>query len=353
MPAADTTYTAVYTTNRYTITWVNGNETTSAKYDYLTPTNAIAAPTGTKSTTEKASYAFLRWEPELEPVQSNTTYTAVFQGTVLSPMTLLYNDSIVASDLSGVEISARLANYTTAVGGFSGGIGAGIRNRTSIFSSAEGDVAIAAPSVTATFSELQSGKGYDWTLTATQTLASIYADDVAVLHGRFYGKPPKTWFEAAQAVFDANGVFAPSAPSAARQQLRLRATMTFPVIPSRVHPDTTGAVIGFDVWQPNAGWPLAYYAWNGSRWVQLHGAVAKLGEPVNIIGVVDFAIKGGTMTWYVDGVELTDSEGNWAIPMETTANQLKSFLFSSETATLDSLSSDYDRGNVGLILFAR
>ncbi|MCR5839051.1 MAG: leucine-rich repeat protein [Kiritimatiellae bacterium] len=353
MPAADTTYTAVYTTNRYTITWVNGNETTSAKYDYLTPTNAMAIPTGTKSTSSKASYAFLRWEPELESVQSNTTYTAVFQGTVLSPMTLLYNDSVVASDLSGVEISARLANYTTAVGGFSGGIGAGIRNRAGIFSSAEGDVSIEAPSVTATFSELQSGKGYDWTLTATQTLASIYADDVAVLHGRFYGKPPKTWFEAAQAVFDANGVFAPSAPSAARQQLRLRATMTFPVIPSRVHPDTTGAVIGFDVWQPNAGWPLAYYAWNGSRWVQLHGTVAKLGEPVNIIGVVDFAIKGGTMTWYVDGVELTDSEGNWAIPMETSANQLKSFLFNSETATLDSLSSDYDRGNVGLILFAR
>lgn len=353
MPAADTTYTAVYTTNRFTITWVNGNETTSAKYDYLTPTNVIAVPTGTKSTSSKASYAFLRWEPELESVQSNTTYTAVFQGTVLSPMTLLYNDSVVASDLSGVEISARLANYTTAVGGFSGGIGAGIRNRAGIFSSAEGDVSIEAPSVTATFSELQSGKGYDWTLTATQTLASIYADDVAVLHGRFYGKPPKTWFEAAQAVFDANGVFAPSAPSAARQQLRLRATMTFPVIPSRVHPDTTGAVIGFDVWQPNAGWPLAYYAWNGSRWVQLHGTVAKLGEPVNIIGVVDFAIKGGTMTWYVDGVELTDSEGNWAIPMETSANQLKSFLFNSETATLDSLSSDYDRGNVGLILFAR
>ena len=353
MPAADTTYTAVYTTNRFTITWVNGNETTSAKYDYLTPTNVIAVPTGTKSTSSKASYAFLRWEPELESVQSNTTYTAVFQGTVLSPMTLLYNDSVVASDLSGVEISARLANYTTAVGGFSGGIGAGIRNRAGIFSSAEGDVSIEAPSVTATFSELQSGKGYDWTLTATQTLASIYVDDVAVLHGRFYGKPPKTWFEAAQAVFDANGVFAPSAPSAARQQLRLRATMTFPVIPSRVHPDTTGAVIGFDVWQPNAGWPLAYYAWNGSRWVQLHGTVAKLGEPVNIIGVVDFAIKGGTMTWYVDGVELTDSEGNWAIPMETTASQLKSFLFNSETATLDSLSSDYDRGNVGLILFAR
>lgn len=353
MPAADTTYTAVYTTNRYTITWVNGNETTSAKYDYLTPTNAMVIPTGTKSTSSKASYAFLRWEPELESVQSNTTYTAVFQGTVLSPMTLLYNDSVVASDLSGVEISARLANYTTAVGGFSGGIGAGIRNRAGIFSSAEGDVSIEAPSVTATFSELQSGKGYDWTLTATQTLASIYADDVAVLHGRFYGKPPKTWFEAAQAAFDANGVFAPSAPSAARQQLRLRATMTFPVIPSRVHPDTTGAVIGFDVWQPNAGWPLAYYAWNGSRWVQLHGAVAKLGEPVNIIGVVDFAIKGGTMTWYVDGVELTDSEGNWAIPMETSANQLKSFLFNSETATLDSLSSDYDRATGGFFLFVR
>ena len=353
MPAADTTYTAVYTTNRYTITWVNGNETTSAKYDYLTPTNALVVPSGTKNTSSKASYAFLRWDPELEPVQSNTTYTAVFQGTILSPMVLLYNDSVVASDLSGVEISARLANYTTAVGGFSGGIGAGIRNRTGIFSSAEGNVAIEAPSVTATFSELQSGRGYDWTLTATQTLASINVDDIAVLHGRFYGKPPKTWFAAEEAVFDANGVFTPSAPSAARQQLRLRATMTFPVIPSRVHPDTTGAVVGIDVYQPNAGWPLAYYAWNGSRWVRLYGATAKLGEPVNIIGVVDFAISGGTMTWYIDGVELTDSDGNWAIPMETSASQLQSFMFNSETATLDSLSSDYDKESGGFFLFVR
>ena len=95
MPAADTIYTAVYTTNRFTITWVNGNETTSAKYDYLTPTNAIAVPTGAKSTSEKASYVFLRWEPELEPVQSNTTYTAMFQGTLLSPMKLRDRKSVV------------------------------------------------------------------------------------------------------------------------------------------------------------------------------------------------------------------------------------------------------------------
>jgi hypothetical protein len=277
----------------------------------------------------------------------------MFQATIHSPMTLLYNDSVVASDISGVEISALLANYTTTADGFSGGIGAGIRNRVSILSSAEGNVAIEAPSVTATFSELQSGRGYDWTLTATQDVSTAGYVDIAVLHGRFYGKPPKAWFAAEEAVFDANGIFTPSAPSAAGQQLRLRATMTFPVIPSRVHPDTTGAVVGIDVWQPNAGCPLAYYAWNGSKWVRLHGALAKLGEPVNILGVIDFAISGGTMTWYVDGVELTDSEGNWAIPMETSASQLKSFLFNSETATLDSLSSDYDKESRGFLLFVR
>ena len=113
MPAADTAYTAVYTTNRYTISWANGDETTSAKYDYLTPTNAISVPTGTKSTSSKASYLFLRWEPELEPVQSNTTYTAMFQGTLLSPMKLRLAGSAVESDVSGATISATLGDYTT------------------------------------------------------------------------------------------------------------------------------------------------------------------------------------------------------------------------------------------------
>ena len=352
MPAADTTYTAVYSTNRFTITWANGNETTSAKYDYLTPTNAIAVPTGTKSTSEKASYVFLRWEPELEPVQSNTTYTAMFQGTLLSPMKLRLGGAAVESDVSGATITARLGDYSTPAVGFSAGIGAALRDHTRVVGSASGSAAVEVPSVAASFAGLQSGKGYDWTLTATQWVATANMADVAVLHGRFYAKPPKTWFTAQQAVFE-NGAFRPSIPSADSQQVRLHATMTFPTIHSRVHPDATGAVTGIDVWQPNAGSPLAYYAWNGAKWVRLKGALARLGEPVELLGVIDFAIKDGTMTWYADGAQLTDEDGNWAIPMSLGPKQISRFVFDSETATLDALSGDFDVGFNALLMLIR
>lgn len=353
MPAADTTYTAVYSTNRYTITWANGDESTSVKYDYLTPANAIAVPTGTKSTSEKASYVFLGWEPELEPVQSNTTYTAMFQGTILSPMTLRLAGSAVESDLSGATVSATLGNYSIPADGFSAGIGAVLHERGRVFGTDSGAASVAVPSVVASFSALQSEKGYDWTICATQWLATANVADVAVLHGRFYAKPQKTWFTAQQAVFDANGAFRPAIPSAANQQVRLHATMTFPTIPSRVLPDATGAVTGIDVFQSNAGKPLAYYAWNGAQWVQLHGAVARLGEPVELLGVIDFAIKGGTMTWYADGAQLTDEDGNWAIPMSLGPKQISRFVFDSETATLDSLSGDFDLGFNGTLLLIR
>ena len=355
MPAADTTYTAVYTTNRYTITWANGNETTSAKYDYLTPTNAIAVPTGAKSTSEKASYVFLGWEPELEPVQSNTTYTAMFQGTILSPMTLRYVGSSVESDLSRAAISATLGDYSTPAVGFSAGIGAALRTQTAVLGETETGTASVdePPAVAASFSALRAAKGYDWTLTATQFVATANMADVAVLHGRFYAKPPRTWFTPEEAVFGSNGVFRPTIPSAAGQQVRLHATMTFPTIPSRVLPDATGAVTGIDVFQSNAGKPLAYYAWNGAKWVRLKGAIAKLGEPVELLGVIDFAIRGGTMTWYADGAQLTDEDGNWAIPMSLGPKQISRFVFDSETATLDSLSGDFDLGFNGSLMLLR
>ena len=197
---------------------------------------------GKKSTSEKASYVFLRWEPALEPVQSNTTYTAMFQGTILSPMKLRLAGSAVESDVSGATITATLGDYSTPAVGFSAGIGAALRDHTRVVGSASGAAAVAVPSVTATFTELQSGRGYDWTLCATQWIATANMADVG-------------------------------------------------------------------------GKPLAYYAWNGAKWVLLKGAIAKLGEPVELLGVIDFAIKGGTMTWYADGAQLTDEDGNWAIPM--------------------------------------
>ena len=107
------------------------------------------------------------------------------------------------------------------------------------------------------------------------------------------------------------------------------------------------------LWQPNAGWPLAYYAWNGARWVLLRGALAKLGEPVELLGVIDFAIRGGTMTWYADGAQLTDEDGNWAIPMSLGPKQISYFAFDSETATLDLLSGDFDVGGNGTLVIIR
>ena len=335
MPAADTTYTALYTTNKFTITWVNGNATTTARYDYLTPANAIIAPAGAKSSTAKATYRFLEWAPALEPVQSNTTYTAMFQGTILQPMTLLYDGATIGFDADSATVAATLSNYTAGEGGFSAAVPA-----VATFD---------MPDVAASFAGLQSGKGYDWTICATQRLVTANVADVAVLHGRFYAKPRKTWFTAEQAVFE-DGAFRPGVPSAANQQVRLRATMTFPTIPSRVLPDATGAVTGIDVFQANAGKPLAYYAWNGARWVRLFGATAKVGAPVTLVGEIDFAILGGTMTWYADGVELTDEDGNWAIPMSLGPKQISRFVFDSEIATLDSLSGDFDVGFNGTVV---
>ena len=79
----------------------------------------------------------------------------------------------------------------------------------------------------------------------------------------------------------------------------------------------------------------------------------KLGEPVELLGVIDFAIKGGTMTWYADGAQLTDEDGNWAIPMSLGPKQISRFVFDSETATLDSLSGDFDLGFNGVMLLIK
>ena len=78
-----------------------------------------------------------------------------------------------------------------------------------------------------------------------------------------------------------------------------------------------------------------------------------LGEPVELLGVIDFAIKGGTMTWYADGAQLTDEDGNWAIPMSLGPKQISRFVFDSETATLNALSGDFDVGFNGTLVLVR
>ena len=87
-----------------------------------------------------------------------------------------------------------------------------------------------------------------------------------------------------------------------------------------------------------------------SKFVRLFGATAKLGQPVTLVGEIDFAIQGGTMTWYADGAQLTDEDGNWAIPMSLGPKQISRFVFDSETATIDSLSGDFDIGFNGTMI---
>ena len=84
----DATYTATYssTVNQYTVTFVDENGTTVLKeataYDYNTPAGSIEAPTATKAADAQYIYTFAGWDPELETVKSNTTYTATYNATV-------------------------------------------------------------------------------------------------------------------------------------------------------------------------------------------------------------------------------------------------------------------------------
>ena len=92
------------------------------------------------------------------------------------------------------------------------------------------------------------------------------------------------------------------------------------------------------------------YGWNGSRWIKLVGADPTCGASVQILTVVDFAARTPTVTWYADGLPLTTKDDEWAIPLETSALKLKSFY---ATATIESLSGDYDIGDKGFLLHIR
>ncbi|MBQ8100078.1 MAG: InlB B-repeat-containing protein, partial [Paludibacteraceae bacterium] len=73
----DATYTAEFTESarEYTITWVNGDETTTAQVAYgVMPT----APEGKKTMTESTIYTFDKWSPAIVEVTGDATYTAEF-----------------------------------------------------------------------------------------------------------------------------------------------------------------------------------------------------------------------------------------------------------------------------------
>ena len=344
MPASNTIFTANYTTNQYTLTFVNGNGTTTAKYLYQTPVADIDFPDGAKSTTTKASYSFLGWSPAAEDVQSNTTYTAMFARTVKVPMKLALRSMDYDKDSGEITIAASVVN---------GEPGAVTEAGVASVPLSTGETSVTdSTNIVATLSDLNDGKGYEWTIAATQTIYGV--TEVAKLYGRAWARREKDWF-VSENVSWSDGAYAPDSASPAGQQVRLDATATFPVILPRALPDaaaTQGVVVGIAAYQPNAGVAAAYYCWNGSEWVKLVGASPAGGVAVRIFGVVDFARKNGpAVAWYADGFQLTTESGEWEVPLAGGAN-LESFKRVGDFS-VDSLAGDYDTGGLGFFLILR
>ena len=97
----DATYTATYltTTNKYTITFVDGDgNKTSKQYDYGTPADDIVVPTNvTKTATAQYTYTFEKWDKEIADVTEDATYTAQFTATVNEYTITFVSDGKVVS----------------------------------------------------------------------------------------------------------------------------------------------------------------------------------------------------------------------------------------------------------------
>ena len=347
MPSADTTYTATYTPNKYTITWVNGDSTTTAKYDYHTEVSAITVPAGSKTSTPKASYTFVEWSPAIETVESNTTYTATFTMNILSPMTIALDSAAYDKGTGEATVVTKVGNTDAAA--------TTTAEATAQFRTASvtGESTVDGKTVTSVFDNFATGRGYEWTITATQTYGAEYsgASESASIKGRTYARAAKSWFDNAAVAWN-EGAFAPAAQSGSGAQVRLHSTVTFPAILPRVLPDAGAAVVGITAYQPNAGVAPRYYAWNGSQWVKLVGVAPKGGVAVNLLGVVDFARKDGpAVAWYADGFQLTTEDGDWEVPLAG-GTKLTSFGLVGDLS-VDSLLGDYDIGGVGFRLLVR
>lgn len=109
-----TTYTATYTVNQYTITFVDEDWTTvldEQTLDYGT-TPVYAWETPTKEATAQYTYTFSGWNPEIATVTADATYTAVYSSTVNQyTATISSNDETMGS----VDVSEVTADYGTAI----------------------------------------------------------------------------------------------------------------------------------------------------------------------------------------------------------------------------------------------
>lgn len=349
MSAADTTYTATYTVNKYTIKFVNGDGVSTAKYDYGTPASSISFPGGSKTSTSKFYYRFIKWEPEAEPVQSNTTYTARFSALVAKPMTLAFSDAVFDTGSGKIGIFATLAGATATGASVVPALAAARFSASgTVGETFNGTAELDGNVYAAELDDLAIRMGYNWTATAEQDWPEYGTKDVAVLRGRSYARRRATWFDKMDVSWN-DGVFKPAKTPPDRQQIRVRATFAVPAVPPATLPEATGQIVGIGV--KSYGGAPAWHGWTGSAWVRLVGADPVGGGTVEILTVVDFAAKSPTATWYANGLPLTTEEGEWAVPLAG-GIRLESFEAAGNLEAF-SLSGDYDIGGEGFKLHVR
>ena len=104
----DATYTAKWTQNEYTVTYVPGDHGTFDSQSYNKKHYGDATPAFDGETTGEPGWMFAGWEPEVaETVTGNVTYTAKFVPDKTKTATVLYTISIGQSDYGSIAPSAQ------------------------------------------------------------------------------------------------------------------------------------------------------------------------------------------------------------------------------------------------------
>ena len=80
MPAEDLVFTATWTINEYTVTWMVDGIETKTIHEYGVVPEFDGTPT--KAATAQYTYTFAGWDPEVVAVTGDAVYTAVFESTV-------------------------------------------------------------------------------------------------------------------------------------------------------------------------------------------------------------------------------------------------------------------------------
>ena len=115
------TYTAQFTetTNSYTVTWINGEETIYSEdleYGELPVYDEATYGTPTKDATAQYTYTFSGWDPQIDTVTGNVTYVAQFSETV-NKYTITWkngNDTIYSEEVEyGTTPSYNTQQYGT------------------------------------------------------------------------------------------------------------------------------------------------------------------------------------------------------------------------------------------------